>query len=498
MVRDGEDSTAEGLRLALRASEARFRNVIGANADGVVVTCREGVIGYVNPAAAALLGRPAGVLIGHAFGIPIVPGATTEVDIPRADGPPRVAELRVVETEWDGAPALLASLRDVTERKQLEEELRRQAGQLAEADRRKDEFLAMLAHELRNPLAPIRNAAYMLRHRGADPAVLVPMREVIEEQVKHLARLVDDLLDVSRITRGKIRLAREPIDLVAVATQAAESARPQVEARRHALAVELPPGPIPLEADPTRIKQVLLNLLDNAAKYTDPGGAVRLSVAREGPEAVVRVRDSGIGIAPDVLPRIFDLFAQADCSLDRSRGGLGIGLTLVKSLVELHGGSVSAHSAGVGRGCEVVVRLPAPAPPARPTGLPAVSPGPAAGASRRILVVDDNVQAAESLAVVLRLWGHEVLVHHDGPAAIAAAPAFGPDVVLLDIGLPDLDGYEVARRLRARPDLPGLRLLAMTGYGRDEDRRRAAAAGFDHHLTKPVDLDALKEQLDRR
>jgi PAS domain S-box-containing protein len=374
---------------------------------------------------------------------------------------------------------------DITDRKAAEESLR-------EADRRKDEFLAMLAHELRNPLAPIRNAVQLMKLLGPEEPNLRRARELIDRQVVHLARLVDDLLDVSRITRGKIKLHKEPLELATVIARAVEASRPLIEERRHALAVSLPPNPVPLLGDATRLAQVFSNLLNNAAKYTEQGGQIGLTVETDGGAAVVRVRDSGVGISPELLPRVFDLFVQGDRSLARSEGGLGIGLTLVKSLVEMHGGTVEAFSDGPGRGSEMRVRLPVL------EGRRGQGPGPApAGAartrtaSRRVLVVDDQADAAESLAMLLRAEGHEVRTAPDGAAALEAARAYHPEVILLDIGLPRMDGYEVARRIRAQAGLEDVVLVAVTGYGQEEDRRRAAAAGFDAHLVKPADLAAL-------
>ena len=381
------------------------------------------------------------------------------------------------------------------ERKRLEGELRQRAEQLAEADKRKDEFLAMLAHELRNPLAPIRNAAYMLRLKNPDDEELQFARAVIDRQLQHMTRLVDDLLDVSRISRGKVTLCKEPIELAAVVERALEISRPLIEARKHRLTVTLPPGPVFVDADLARLSQVVANLLNNAAKYTEERGRVFLTVARAGDEAILRVQDTGVGLAPDMLSSIFDLFTQAQGSVSRSEGGLGIGLSLVRSLVELHGGSVVALSEGIGRGSEFVIRLPllkeVPRPlaagrhPARSRKVPA----------RRILVVDDNVDAAKSLALLLRLTGHEVRTAHDGAAALEAARAQAPDVVLLDIGLPRMDGLEVARRMREDLGLKGVVLVALTGYGQDEDRRRSEAAGFNAHLVKPIDLDLLVDLL---
>ncbi len=393
------------------------------------------------------------------------------------------------EVRWVGAVVL-----DVSDRKRLMAELRRRAEELAQADRRKDEFLAMLSHELRNPLAPISNAVHLLREVDGGPA-LARSRDVIDRQVTHLARLVDDLLDVSRITRGKVALRREPVALAAVLARAVETARPLIDARGHTLTLDAGTDLPWLDADPTRLEQVVANLLNNAAKYTDEGGHITVRAAREGGEAVVRVRDTGAGIPGDVLPHVFDLFRQADRTLDRSQGGLGVGLTLVLQLVELHGGRVEAHSEGPGRGSEFVVRLPLPAelPPVAPSAAAAAAP--AAAAARRVLVVDDNADAAETLAALLQVRGYEVRVAGDGPAALAAAPQFRPEVVFLDIGLPGMDGYAVARSLRAAPGGAALRLVALTGYGQEDDRRRSAEAGFDEHLVKPVAPEVLLRSL---
>jgi signal transduction histidine kinase/ActR/RegA family two-component response regulator len=364
---------------------------------------------------------------------------------------------------------------------------------LQEEDRRKDAFLAMLAHELRNPLAPVQVAARLLKQGTDRPEVLERARAVIERQTRHMARLVDDLLDVSRITRGKIELRRERTPLQLLIQRAAELAHPMLQARQHALTVACPERPLWLEVDPVRLEQVLVNLLNNAAKYTDPGGRIHVAVQAEGGAVQVSVRDTGIGIGPDMLPRVFELFAQERRASDRAQGGLGIGLTLVRQLVELHGGSVTAHSEGVGRGSEFRVSLPY-------SELEAPPEAPAAhldshARALEVLVVDDNVDAAETLAELLQVWGHTVRVVHDGFAALEAAGAHAPDVVLLDIGLPRMDGFEVARRLRANPAHARCTLVALTGYGQSEDRARAHEAGFDHHLTKPVDLQVLARVL---
>ncbi|HEX9942031.1 MAG TPA: ATP-binding protein [Thermoanaerobaculia bacterium] len=383
---------------------------------------------------------------------------------------------------------------DITEQKRLEEELRRRAEELVGADRRKDQFLAMLAHELRNPLAPIRNAVELMRQVETFDPTFQPSREMVERQVKHLARLVDDLLDVSRITRGSIRLRKEVVDFNAVVQRAVEGARPLIESRNHQLEIQLPAERVRLEADSSRLEQVISNLLDNAARYTMPGGCIWVTAAREGDEAVVRVRDTGIGVPPDVLERVFEPFVQSDGSLARSDGGLGVGLTLVRSLVEMHGGRVEAFSPGLGQGSEFAVRLPArlPVEAALPAAEPAV---PTAVRPLRVLVVEDNLDAAESLATLLRLWNHDVAVVHDGRTALEAAREQQPEVVLLDIGLPGLDGYQVARRLREELGLDHTLLVAMTGYGQPEDRRRSLEAGIHHHFVKPVEPIVLRNLL---
>jgi PAS domain S-box-containing protein len=390
----------------------------------------------------------------------------------------------------DGTPSLVGGMAiDITGRMKAEEALR-------EADRLKDEFLAMLAHELRNPLAPVRNALEIMRQPNADAAMLRQARTIAERQVRHMARLLDDLLDVSRISRGRIELRKEAVDVASAIGRTAEAVRALFEDRRHELTVALPAGPLRVEADPARLEQVLTNLLNNAAKYTDPGGRVWVSAERDGTDAVLRVRDTGVGIAPEMLTRVFDLFVQAERRLDRSHGGIGIGLTLVKRLVELHGGSVEAHSPGPGQGSEFVIRLPALVEQRQ--GERDAGPDEEAAPElprRRVLVVDDSPDAADSLALLLRLDGQDVRVAYSGPAALAQAGQFHPEVVFLDIGMPGMDGYEVARRLRAGSGLGGAVLVAVTGWGQEEDRRRSSEAGFNHHLVKPVEPKALEALL---
>jgi CheY-like chemotaxis protein len=332
---------------------------------------------------------------------------------------------------------------------------------------------------------------------GPDVPELHWARNVIDRQVQHLVRLVDDLLDVSRITRGKIKLQMEPIDVATVVDRAVETCRPLLDARKHQLTISLPPEPLRVQGDAARLAQIMGNLLNNAAKFTEEGGHVWLTVAREGEEVVLRVRDTGIGIPPEMLSYIFDLFTQIDRSLDRSQGGLGIGLTLVRRLVELHHGSVFATSGGPNQGSEFIVRLPllSQAEPPEPSANGASKP-PARFRCYRILLVDDNVDGADSLAKLLKLSGHDVHVAYDGPTAIQAATALLPDLVLLDIGLPGMDGYEVARHLRQQPDLKDVPLVAVSGYAREEDRLRSQQAGFNHHLVKPLDPQALPAMFD--
>jgi signal transduction histidine kinase/ActR/RegA family two-component response regulator len=396
---------------------------------------------------------------------------------------------------------LISALRTAVNARRRQYELRDRLEALRNADRQKDEFLAVLSHELRNPLAPIRNALHILRLAGADEQTRTRVVDTMERQVGNVIRLVDDLLELSRINEGRIELRKERIRLTAVLRSALEASGQLVEAAGHELSVAEPAEQVLLYADPVRLIQVIANLLNNAAKYTDGGGRITLSARAEGNDAVISVRDTGIGIPPEMLSRIFEMFVQVDASHDRSRQGLGIGLTLVKRLVEMHGGSVEARSAGLGKGSEFVVRVPAIADQRVTPGNDA--PRQRRGAERRksdlvrfrILVVDDHHDAGDSLATLLRLLGHQVRVAYDGLAALDAVKAFRPEVVLLDIGMPGMDGFEVASRLRQDPALERLLIVALTGYGRDEDLRRSAAAGFDAHLVKPVDVGVLNTLL---
>lgn len=382
--------------------------------------------------------------------------------------------------------------------RELLQEADRTAERLREEAKRKDEFLAMLAHELRNPLAPIRNGVAIL---NLDASAGEQSREVLsmmERQVGQMVRLVDDLLDVSRILRGKIPLQREVLHLPALIKQAAETAQPLIEAQQHELTLSFASGPLHVKGDAVRLAQVFANLLNNAAKYTDAGGRIAVRVERTDEQTIsTTVSDNGVGISAEMVPRVFDLFSQAERSLDRSLGGLGLGLTLVRRLVEMHGGSVDVFSAGLGHGSEFRVDLPAHQPAVQAKHAPPVGAGPSGSPVRhRILVIDDNRDAADTLAHLLRKSGNEVRSTYEGHTALEEIDRFRPDVVLLDIGLPGMSGYEVARRIRLSG--PAMLLIAVTGYGQEEDRRLAAAAGFDHHLVKPIDLALLSQILQSR
>ena len=408
---------------------------------------------------------------------------------------PRADTDNVESYEWelhritlpDGKPGVVSYSFDTTRLRKAEQGLR-------DADRRKDEFLATLAHELRNPLAPIRNGLQILRLASNDAPAAEKIQEMLERQVNHLVRLVDDLMEVARVTRGRIELRREPVDLGAMLGNAVETSRPLIEAARHDLQLDLPEEPVTLIADPVRLAQIVANLLNNAAKYTEEGGRISLSARREGNYAVISVRDTGVGIPVEVLPRVFDLFTQADRTYHRAQGGLGIGLTLVRTLVELHGGTVSAKSEGVGHGSEFVVRLPLGVEVAGDRE-GSRSETQAVFASHRFLVVDDSSDAAHSLALLLENLGADVRTAIDGPTALDELEAYRPSVMLLDIGMPGMDGLEVARRARQRSESRDLTVIALSGWGQDEDRRRSRDAGIDYHMVKPVDVDELGKLL---
>ena len=421
----------------------------------------------------------------------------TEIPYTGSYGPRWMRCIYAPVREADGTiRSFVAAVTDITERKTAEAELRCSQAALQEADRRKDEFLATLSHELRNPLAPIRAAAKVLASPQVAPAQLQRAQIIIERQVTHMALLLDDLLDIARITQGKLQLKKAPVALFDVVDAAVEAARPMLNAKSHHLTLSLPPEPVLLDADSLRLSQILSNLLTNAAKYSDPGSHIEVAAFAQGETLLLSVKDDGIGIAPELITGIFDMFSQIEGVTGRSEGGLGIGLALVKGLTELHGGTVEARSAGLGLGSEFIVRLPLSAVH-HAAPLPAAEPTPRTDC-RRILIADDNTDAAESLSMLLELAGHEVRVAALGRDALALVQTFRPDIALLDIGMPDLSGYEVARELRREPGATRIQLIALTGWGQEDDRRRALEAGFDHHLVKPVDPDQLEALIANR
>jgi len=399
-------------------------------------------------------------------------------------------------TDSDGNRIGLATVsRDITQRRQLEDDLRKLAAELSETNRRKDEFLAMLAHELRNPLAPILNGLQVLRLTVGNNGQATSAYDMMDRQLGQMVRLIDDLLDVSRITRGKIELKRERIDLVSVVNQAVEAVRPLCDNMGHHLAVDLPPKSLYLQGDPTRLAQVVGNLLTNACKFTEQGGKIGVKLEHDDTHGIIRVRDNGVGINPDQLPRIFEMFTQLDATLERSQGGLGIGLSLAKTLVEMHDGTIEAHSTGMGQGSEFIVRLPLLSDRVTPVPQSINTPQSHGGTPRRILVVDDNRDSAESLAMLLRLLNNDVHAAHDGVEAVEMATRLKPDLILMDIGLPKMNGYEACGRIREQSWGKQITLIALTGWGQDDDRRKSKEAGFDGHLVKPVEHAALTKLL---
>jgi PAS domain S-box-containing protein len=476
----------------LRAAEEKSRQIFESITDAFFAADAEWRLSYLNPQAERLLGPnllgrrlwdvfPG--LVGSEFEHLYRRAATEGVAGSVTAYYPHLA--RWYEVRAFPSPAgISVYFRDVSDSKDAEEALRR-------ADRAKDEFIAILAHELRNPLAPLRNTLQALRlaRPGTVPEQMI---QVMDRQVDHLVRLVDDLLEVSRITQGKIELRKQPVDLGDIVSTAVETTRPLIDGAGHRLRVTLPPNRILLEADPVRLAQVVSNLLNNAAKYTDPGGDITLAVSSAPGEVSISVRDSGIGIEAAMLPHVFELFTQVERSAARLQGGLGIGLALVHSLVQLHGGSVEARSAGSGQGSEFIVRLPLAHAPLIAEPVARHTP---AMPAHRVLVVDDNHDAADSLGTLLDILGCDVRVAYDGEAALAAAEAHRPVVVLLDLGMPGMDGYDVARRMRHQPATRDARLIALTGWGQEEDRRRSLEAGFDHHLVKPAEIDVVLELL---
>ena len=519
-LRDSEPTLEHELRRAneeLRQSEERYRTLINEIEDYAIYrTDTEGRPTTWNEGVKRVLGFDEAEFIGLDLSTTIFTNEDQESGAAQRELEQAAATGKAINDRWmirkDGtrfyATGITTSLRDAagnligftkvkrdqTEAKRLEDALAQRNIELSEADRRKNEFLAMLAHELRNPLAPMMNAMRIIQMAGGDPETLRTASGMMERQIGQMVRLVDDLLDVNRISRGTIELRKSRIELASVVAHALEAVRPQVEARAQHFHVSLPPRPIHLTGDPARLTQVVGNLLNNASKFTQEGGTIELAVARAEERAVIRVRDNGIGIPADQIPLIFGMFVQVDSSLGRAKGGIGMGLTLVKQLVELHGGTVEATSPGPGKGSEFVVSLPMlPDPPqVAPTG---TRLGVAPAKARRVLIVDDDRDAAESLAAILGLAGHLTEIAHDGRKALDRARAFLPEVILLDIGLPELGGDEVARRIRGERWGEGMVLVAMTGWGHEYDRERSRAAGFRHHLIKPVRHDVLMSLL---
>jgi PAS domain S-box-containing protein len=496
--------------IAVREAAVRLKAIVDTAVDGIITIDENGIVESMNLAAERLFGFGRDEVIGSnvkmlmpepyraehdgylvaylTTGQKRIIGSGREVIGRRKDGSTFPMELAVSETRLGLRRIFTGIVRDITERKRLEDELRG-------ADERKNHFLAMLAHELRNPLAPISNAVQIMRIEGPSGPNHDWSIDVIAEQIKQMTRIVDDLLDLSRINRGKVSLQREPVELAQVIELAVQASRPQLDEYRHELYVSLPEGSIVLDVDRARFAQVLSNLLNNSAKYTPEGGRIDLTVTEAGSDVLIKVADNGIGISQDLLPKVFDLFVQADQSLSRSRGGLGIGLTVVRSLVELHEGSVSVKSDGPGMGSEFTIRVPRPQAPSVMSSAETGKTGRGPSVQvprRRILVVDDSLLNAASLEKLLIALGQEVRTAHDGEKALEMARAFLPDVMLLDIGLPVVDGYEVARLCRLEPRLQKTILVAMTGYGKAEDKQRSQVAGFNAHLVKPVVVEDLE------
>jgi PAS domain S-box-containing protein len=486
----------------LTASEEKFRTISHAAPAIVWVTDAYG-IAFINERWTELTGQPTEQALGQGWTASVHPDDNDRLrpyrDRCRRTGEPYVGEVRYRSKEgeyrWhafralrspDGDPDRWYGVSiDIHDAREAREALK-------EADRRKDEFLATLAHELRNPLAPIRNALHLLARRPSEDAMTRAAQEMMERQVVHMVRLIDDLLDVSRITRGKLELRREPVELAKVIDMALETARPHISQQ---LTVSAPSEPVRLDADPVRLSQVLSNLLNNAAKFTPKSGRITVAASVEGESVVVRVRDTGVGIEPAKLPQLFQIFSQVGAPLERTTGGLGIGLALARSLVELHGGSIEARSEGPGKGAEFIVRLPALTLPEASALPAAAAPAAYSGAVRRVLVVDDVRDNVDSMTALLRLDGNVVESAADGLEAVAKAEAFKPDLILLDLGLPNLNGFEACQLIRRKPWGKGIVIVALTGWGQEDDRRRALAAGFDAHLVKPVNYEALQALL---
>jgi PAS domain S-box-containing protein len=494
-------------RKKVQAASAFLAAIVETSDDAIITKNLDGVITSWNKSAERIFGYTAAEAVGRPVTILIPP--TRQHEEPeilsrlrrgehvdhfetirlRKDGTPLDISLTISPVKDDKGRIVGVSkiARDITERKRAEQAL-------LEADQRKNEFIATLAHELRNPLAPIRNSLHILRIAGAEDPATQRIHEIMERQVNHMSRLVDDLLDVARITSGKISLRPEPVEVAAIVRGAVELSKPMIDAGSHRLATTLPAAPLTVEGDQVRLTQVVTNLLNNAAKYMEPGGQIWLTVTSGEGEVAICVRDTGIGIAPEVLPRVFQMFAQGERDAKHAQGGLGVGLALAKRLGEMHGGQIEGLSPGLRQGSEFIIRLPL----AKQQLAPATDTNPLSRETERarqlsrILIVDDNRDAATSLCMLLRMLGNDVQTANDGPAALELVDSYAPTVVLLDIGMPGMDGYEVVRRARQLPACKDTVFIALTGWGQEEDRRRTREAGFDHHLLKPVNIGALK------
>ena len=478
-------NVGDSLKRALEVCEAAFDAIVDKSSDGVIVVDQQGIICFANAAVESMLGRSTGELLGERFTIPVVAGKTAEIDLFKRGAPRRIAEMCVVSTWWQGNPAFLATLRDITERKQAEEKAR-------EAVRRRDEFLAILSHELRNPLAAISNAVSVLGSGKLDGRTFDKARGVIERQCGQISRLLEDLLDVSRVTRRKMELRKECLDLCTVIADAVDVVRPQIDTARQKLVVTTAPAPIAVDGDPVRLQQILVNLLSNASKYSQADDSIELFAEVDQSEAVIRVRDYGIGLSAEMLEAVFEPFVQLQSSLDRAEGGLGLGLAIVDGLVRLHGGAVRAASDGKGKGSEFSVRLPLSNSEPKNQRTRAV---PRMDGPLRILIIEDNADVRSMLKTLLEFAGHQVEIAGDGLRGVEMISTQHPNVALVDIGLPGLNGYELARKIRADKDCLDVFLVALTGYSQPSDRQRALSSGFHAHLAKPVDLEQLRQIL---
>ncbi len=483
-----ESSRISDLERALELCHAAFNGIVERSADGVMVINLSGVICFANAAAEKLINGKEKALIGQHFGIPLTPGDTAEVELLRNGLPYRVAEMRIVATEWQGEPAYLATLRDITERKRAEERTK-------EDIRRRDTFLAMLSHELRNPLAAISTAVALLGRTEIDQSLTDQARQIIDRQCAQMTRLLGDLLDVTRISQGKIELQLERLELDVIIEEAVKAVESLFHAREQTLIVQYPKQPLFLKGDSVRLHQILVNLLSNAAKYSDPGTTVELQAFKDHQEAVIQVRDQGLGLPVEELETIFEPFTQLAATRSRSKGGMGIGLALVRSLVELHKGTIMAYSEGLGQGSEFTIRFPRIS--SRTITEPA-SKIPSNMDTLRIVIIEDHPDVQAMLKMLLELQGFEVETASDGERGVELIEFHQPNVAFVDIGLPGMDGYEVARLIRSKNENDAVNLVALTGYGQPQDKELALEAGFNAHLSKPVDLNELTHYLGER